>query len=261
MNDSKNPIHPAAANGFTKGADDYVRGRPDYSPELVGWLRDSLGLGPGKTAVDLGAGTGKFTPRLLETGARVIAVEPVAAMRGKLSAALPQVEAIVGTADAIPLPGDSVDAVVCAQSFHWFATREALAEIHRVLKRGGRLGLVWNLRDERTGWVARLGRIMSRPEGSTPRYYSGAWRAVFPFPGFGPLQEQHFSHSHTGAPEEVLLGRVRSISYIAALPPEEQAKIEEEVRALMAAEPELRGKERVTVPYQTVAFFVVKSGG
>jgi SAM-dependent methyltransferase len=260
MTSPSTPIHPAASDGYTTAADNYVRGRPDYPPAIVDWLRNSLGLDATKTVVDLGAGTGKFTPRLLATGARVIAIEPVAQMLGKLSAALPLVEALAGTADAIPLPDASVDAVVCAQSFHWFAKTEALAEIHRVLKPGGKLGLVWNMRDARVDWVARLDRIVNRVEGDTPCYYTGAWRTVFPFKGLGPLHEQHFSVGHTGSPEDVIVNRVRSTSFIAALTPDERARIEEEVKALIAEEPTLSGREVVTVPYETAAFHTVKEG-
>ena len=82
--------------------------------------------------------------------------------------------ALEGTATAIPLADQSVDAVVCAQAFHWFAAAEALREIHRVLRPGGTLGLVWNMRDARVPWVARLDAIVNRHEGDTPRYYTGA---------------------------------------------------------------------------------------
>ncbi|WP_323117854.1 class I SAM-dependent methyltransferase [Burkholderia alba] len=257
MKSTAGTVHHAASEGYSTTADTYVRGRPDYPPAVADWLRDTLGLGPGTTAVDLGAGTGKFTPRLVATGARVIAVEPVAAMRAKL-AALPGVTALDGTADAIPLPDASVDALVCAQSFHWFATRDALAGIHRVLKPGGRLGLIWNMRDARVGWVARLDRIVDRYEGDTPRYQSGAWRGAFPFPGFGPLHEAHFSIGHAGSPEDVVLNRVRSTSFIAALPDGERARVDAQVRALIDAEPELRGRDTVTVPYETAAFVTIK---
>jgi SAM-dependent methyltransferase len=253
------PIHHAA-QAYTGAADTYVKGRPDYPPEVAGWLRDDVGLAAGGTVVDLGAGTGKFTPRLVSTEARVVAVEPVAAMRAKLSAALPQVTALAGTATAIPLPDASVDAVVCAQAFHWFATADALREIHRVLKPGGRLGLIWNMRDAGVPWVARMDAIVNAYEGDTPRYYTGAWRAVFPFAGFGPFVERHFSQGHTGAPEDVILNRVRSTSFIAALPEAERAKVDAQLRVLIDGEPVLARCAVVTVPYETAAFVATKQG-
>lgn len=246
-------IHQSAAEGFAQGAEAYVRGRPDYPPEIADWLQDRLGLRPEATVVDLGAGTGKFTPYLLGTGAKVIAVEPVAQMRAKLSSAWPQVDVRSGTAASIPLPAGSANAVVCAQSFHWFATPAALAEIQRVLIPGGRLGLVWNVKDSRVDWVARLEQILKPYQGHTPQYKTGAWREAFPAQGFGPLHEVHFTHGHTGPPDVVILERVRSTSFIAALPPETRAKVEDEVRALIA---EVHGEaQSVTVPYETAAYW------
>ncbi|WP_241168027.1 class I SAM-dependent methyltransferase [Serratia marcescens] len=251
-------IHHAAAEGYQANADRYVKGRPDYPPEIAVWLRETIGLHAGMTVIDLGAGTGKFTPRLVETGAQVIAVEPVPQMLEKLSAALPQVKTLAGTAEAIPLPDESVDAVVCAQSFHWFATPQALAEIQRILKPGGKLGLVWNMRDARVGWVRKLNQIVDSHEGDAPRFYTGEWRKFFPFKGFEPLQEQVFMLGHRGAVEDVIYNRVRSTSFIAALPQPQQEQVIERLRQLVAEEEELRGQDTVTVPYQTKAYFTTK---
>jgi len=256
--DPADSVHRTASAGFSQ-TDSYVRGRPDYPAEIQTWLSEAIGLHKGVTVIDLGAGTGKFTPRLVKTGATVIAVEPVPAMRATLSAALPEVMALAGTADAIPLPDGSVDAVICAQSFHWFATPEALREILRVLKPGGRLGLVWNMRDASVDWVARLDAIVNRVEGDTPRYYTGAWRKVLPFPGFGPMQETHFKNGHTGTPEDVIVNRVRSTSFVAALPPSARAGIENELRALIASVPSLNGQASITVPYETAAYWMTKT--
>ncbi|WP_415756098.1 class I SAM-dependent methyltransferase [Pseudomonas sp. LT1P18] len=256
----KDQVHHSAAAGYKTGADTYVRGRPDYPAQVADWLTGTLGLNADKAVVDLGAGTGKFTGRLVATGAQVIAVEPVAQMLEKLSEAFPEVLAVSGTAMDLPLPDASVDVVICAQAFHWFASTEALIEIARVLKPGGKLGLVWNQRDSRVSWVPKLDAIVNALEGDTPRYYTGTWRQAFPHPAFGPLQEQRFSHGHTGSPEDVIFNRVRSTSFVAALPAEERAKVDEQIRALIAAEPDLRGRDVVTVPYETAAFVAVKGG-
>ncbi len=108
--------------------------------------------------------------------------------------------------------------MVCAQAFHWFASTEALDEIARVLKPGGKLGLIWNLRDTRVGWVPKLDAIVNAQEGDTPRYYTGAWRKVFPHPAFGPLQAEHFHHVPTGPPEGVIFNRGRSTRLLPASP-------------------------------------------
>lgn len=256
----KDQVHHSAAAGYKTAADTYVKGRPDYPPQVSEWLTATLGLDGHKTVIDLGAGTGKFTGRLVATGAQVIAVEPVAQMLEKLSDAWPQVLAVSGTATDLPLPDASVDVVVCAQAFHWFASTEALTEIARVLKSGGKLALIWNLRDTQVSWVPKLDAIVNALEGDTPRYYTGAWRAAFPHPAFGALQLQQFHHGHTGSPEDVIFNRVRSTSFIAALPDAQRAQVDEQIRALINSEPELRGKDVVTVPYETAAFFAVKLG-
>jgi len=246
-------VHPAAATGFAQAAATYANGRPDYPPGLEDWLRNTIALGPGKTVLDLGAGTGKFVPVLRSTGATLIAVEPVAAMRAQLAAAHPDVALYAGTAQAIPLPDASVDAVTCAQAFHWFATDAALAEIARVLKPGGVLALVWNVRDTRHDWVLRLSEIIDAHEDDAPRYRSGAWRKRFPNPAFSELPEQCWPYTHKGAAETVIVNRSLSISFIAALPAAARATVANDIRALIAATPEL-ARDPVSVPYITRGF-------
>lgn len=185
MTSAGQSVHRAAAEGFARGADTYARGRPGFPAAVQTWLRDELRLQPGRTVLDLGAGTGKFTVELVATGAKVFAVDPVAAMLDKLRVSAPSATALAGDAESIPVPDETCDAVVCAQSFHWFATRTALAEIRRVLKLGGALGLIWNVRDESVDWVAKLTRVIAPYEGDAPRMASGNWRRVFPAPGFG----------------------------------------------------------------------------
>jgi SAM-dependent methyltransferase len=247
-------IHHAAATGFASAADRYAQGRPEYPAALDRWLVDVVGLGPSSHVIDLGAGTGKFLPRLASTGARVVAVEPVAAMRATLSARFPDAEVVDGTAEALPFDDASFDAVVCAQSFHWFATARATAEIGRVLKPGGMLALVWNVRDESVPWVARMTAILAPYVGDAPRQPSGAWKEAFPAPGFGPLTLARFPHSHAGSVDDVLVARVMSVSFVAALPPARRATIEAELRRLVADEPSLAGRDTIVFPYSTEAY-------
>ncbi len=251
-------VHPAAAAGFTAGAVAYAEGRPEYPAEIEAWLHEDLGLSAGKTAMDLGAGTGKFSRSLLATGAAVIAVEPVQAMLEQLRQRYPRMDAMNGSAEAIPLADASVDAVVCAQSFHWFATREALREIHRVLKPGGSLGLVWNVRDESVPWVARLSRLMAPFEGDVPRFQSYEWRRVFPAEGFGPLSEKCFENRHTGSPERVIIDRILSVSFMAALPRDQQEQVRAQMWEIIYRSKELAGQDEVTFPYRTMAFACTK---
>jgi SAM-dependent methyltransferase len=247
-------IHHAAVDGYTETAATYVKGRPDYPPEVGDWLRDTLALDKGKVALDLGAGTGKFLPYLRRTGAMVVAVEPVPAMLAQLLALNPEIAAKQGSAERIPLDDGSVDAVVCAQSFHWFANGRALGEMRRVLKPGGTLGLIWNVRDECVPWVAALRAIFDAHEGDAPRYHTQAWRRLFPADGFGPLCERRFAHVHTGSPQHVIIDRVLSTSFIAALPGMERNRVAAQVQQLIATTSDLAGKAEVAMPYVTEAF-------
>jgi ubiquinone/menaquinone biosynthesis C-methylase UbiE len=247
-------IRSVALKGFGNAAQAYARGRPDYPNELLNWLRRDLQIGPGKTVIDLGAGTGKFTKLLLQTDARVIAVEPVDAMRAELAASLPAVQVIAGTAQSTALSDGTADAAICAQAFHWFATDLALAEIHRVLKPGGRLGLVWNVRDDSVDWVAAITEIITPHEGDAPRYYKGDWRRPFDGRFFTDLVESRFPYKHLGTAQQVILDRILSVSFIAALPDDERLKVAAQLNDLISTHPELRGRETISFPYETHAY-------
>ncbi len=254
-------IHPVAASGFAAQAAAYARGRPDYPLETEAWLREALGLGQGKTALDLGSGTGKFLPRLLATGAGVVAVEPLAEMRAQLTSRFPDVDAKAGTAQAIPMPDGSVDAVLCAQCFHWFANPEGLAEIRRVLSPHGALGLIWNIRDAAVPWVAAIIEIMAPYEPlELPSWDTMQWRGQFPAEGFGPIEEVRFRNFHTGSPENVIIDRVLSVSSIATLPKAEQDRVMSQLRDLIARTPELANQPEVSLPNWTYAYSCRKLG-
>jgi SAM-dependent methyltransferase len=122
----------------------------------VHWLAGE----PPRHVLDLGAGTGKLTRQLTAAGHRVVAVEPAVQMLAHLRDALPDVTALVGDAEDIPLADASVDVVVVAQAYHWFDHARAVPEIARVLRPGGVLGLIWNSRDESATWVARLSKLI-----------------------------------------------------------------------------------------------------
>jgi SAM-dependent methyltransferase len=175
-------------------------------------------------------------------------------MRHKLGADLPDVRVLDGSATAIPLADASVDVIVCAQAFHWFATAEALAEMHRVLKPGGILGLIWNTKDDSVPWVKAAFDAIEPYEGDVPRFHNGAWRRVFPATGFGPLHEQRFAHEHRGTPETVIVDRLLSVSFISALPTAERDEVAAQLHRLIATDPALAGKAEIALPYTTFAF-------
>jgi SAM-dependent methyltransferase len=247
-------VHHSAARGFDRAADAYERGRPGYPEPAVAWLVEALGIGPGRAVVDLAAGTGKLTRQLLPSGAGLVAVEPVAGMRARLAASLPGVRVAAGTAEAMPLPDGSADVVVAGQAFHWFDGVRALAEVHRVLRPGGGLGLIWNVRDESVPWVAQLTRIIEPHRGDAPRYQSGRWREAFAATSlFEPLREHGFSHEQRGD-RAMVRDRIGSVSFVASLDPAVRAAVLAEVDELLDQHPALRGRPTVTLPYRTDVF-------
>lgn len=246
-------IDEVAAAGFGAGADDYERGRPGYADDVVAWLVQRLGVVTGSTVLDLAAGTGKLTRVIGAPGVRVVAVEPVAAMREKLVEACPGVEVLEGTAEAIPLPDASVDAVTVAQAFHWFDPDRALAEVARVLRPGGALGLAFNERDAREPWVAELSKLIrwdERDRWRVPYTVEVDWAEVIAAhgPQFGPV-ERYDSGYHQALDPDTLVARVLSTSYLATLPQDEKDALEAKVRAL--AEPL---GDRFDLPYVSVAY-------
>jgi SAM-dependent methyltransferase len=225
-------VSSAAAAGYARSVAAYQRGRPGYPPDAVGFLASRLRLGPGRTVVDLAAGTGKLTSPLLATGAEVVAVDPVAEMR----AALPTgARAVDGTAEAMPLATASADAVAVAQAFHWFDGEAALGEIHRVLRPGGALALVWNRRRMDEPLNQAIEELIAPHRGHPSAFHTGAWRAAFERTTlFGPLHERVFPNDQL-LDRDGLVDRVASISFIAALPDSERAKVLEAARAISGA--------------------------
>jgi SAM-dependent methyltransferase len=148
------------ARSFESVAAEYERHRPEYPEEAVRWAAEQLGLAPGARVLDVGAGTGKLTRGLVAVDFEVVAVEPGAAMLAQLRVAVPEAEALEGPAEAIPLPDGSVQAAFAGQAFHWFDGPRALPELHRVIKRGGGLVLLWNWWDERDPLQRELGELI-----------------------------------------------------------------------------------------------------
>ena len=225
--------HPGARS-FELVADVYERARPEYPPEAVAWIAAELDLRPGRTVLDLGAGTGKLTRSLVGTGARVIAVEPGEAMLAQLRAVLPHVEALRGGAEAIPLADGSVDAITVGQAFHWFRHDEAVPELHRVLRPGGGVALMWNSRDHARPLQREISALIkpfvppNRPHvsSSVPSLTAGGL--------FTEPVERSFRFSQP-LDADALVARIASISFVAAAPAERRADLERNLRQIVAA--------------------------
>ena len=214
-------------------ADVYERARPEYPAEAVDWIAARLDLRPGRTVLDLGAGTGKLTRALIPTGVRVIAVEPGDAMRAELERAVPSAVALRGSAEAIPLGDDTVDAITVGQAFHWFRHDEAIPELHRVLRRGEAVALVWNSRDHDAPLHQEVGALIA-PFVPADRPPSEHWQlALEESPLFGALERQRFPFSQT-LDADALAERIASVSFVAAAPAKARQQLDAELRALAA---------------------------
>ncbi len=230
------------AGSFGAAAAEYDRGRPSYPAEGLDWLLPPTA----RRVLDLGAGTGKLTRQLRDRGLDVVAVEPSPGMREQLARTLPEVELLDGTAEAIPLPDQSVDAVLVAQAWHWVDPPRAVPEVARVLGPEGRLGLIWNVRDERVDWVSQLGRTMHGDEDP---------RATAPIVGwpFAPLQRHDVEWKYPASPA-TLLDLVASRSYVITLPPPRRDALLDEVRQLLRTHADLAGATEIMVPYVTECY-------
>ena len=234
--------HAQHAASFTHAADEYAAVRPGYPDAAV----DLLVPGTAHDVLDLAAGTGKLTQSLVARGLRVVAVEPAPGMREQLVARLPQVEVLDGTAESIPLPDASVDAVTVAQAWHWFDEPAAAAEVARVLRPGGTLGVVWNDRDEDVPWVGAYGALLHDAAG--PQFA----RDIHPTlgGGFTDVLRTDVRWDHVMTPED-LVRLAGTRSYAILLPPDERAALLDRVRTLVTTHPDLVGRDTVPVPYVT----------
>ncbi|WP_305784348.1 class I SAM-dependent methyltransferase [Symbioplanes lichenis] len=224
---SERKVHAAS---FDRAAEAYERGRPPYPPEVV--------PAGARRVLDLGAGTGKLTRVLVDAGLDVVAVEPSEKMREQLTASVPEAEALAGAAERIPLPDASVDAVVVAQAWHWVDPAVAVPEVARVLRPGGTLSLIWNVRDHREPWVARLDELLHR--------HTRAEIDTAPAVGapFGDPERTEIRWTHRLTRGE-LLDMVASRSYVIVLPAAERARLLADVEALVGDAGE------VEMPYVT----------
>jgi SAM-dependent methyltransferase len=253
---------PAEASGlhFGRAAEDYERGRPEWSEEVLARAADELALAADATVVDVAAGTGKLTRLLVDRFARVIAVEPDPEMRAVLERTVSGTEARAGTAEALPLADECADAVFVGEAFHWFDGPAALTEFARVLRPRGALALLWNQ------WEAgafdpplpasvfdRFREIYERsgrPGG--PKYLEGGWRDAFSGSAFEELRQVEFVR-------ELVLDRAQAISFwlsvssVASLPAAERAELALELDGVLA--------DRYRLPLRTDLYWTRLSPG
>ena len=200
----------------------------------MAWLGRRLELGPERTVLDVGAGTGKLTRALAPARGRLIALEPVSEMRAVLERQLPEAQVVDGRAESIPLPPSSVDAVVSGQAFHWFDGPRALEEFHRVLRPEGGLGLIWNRRDGSQPQHRAIDEIIGPYREGVPAHATHRWAQAFDASSRFALAEEAVFPFEQPVETDGFLDRVMSISFIAALDEPERRSVEERLRGLAA---------------------------
>jgi ubiquinone/menaquinone biosynthesis C-methylase UbiE len=241
------------ARAFGSVAAEYAALRPTYPAETVAFLVGGSAEQPSppRRILDVGAGTGLLTELLVADGHEVVAVDPAQAMLEQLALRLPQVVTAVAPAEALPLPDGDVDLVAAAQAAHWFDPAPAAAEMARVLRPGGSVGLLWSLRDDRAPWVAALSAILAaenverfRPHGVADAFARELGFAV-------ETTESVFVQEAT--PEDVVAG-FGTRSYAAAMTDERRAAFLDEIRELISTHPDTREREVVGLPHVVSAF-------
>ncbi|MPQ98152.1 methyltransferase domain-containing protein [Modestobacter sp. I12A-02628] len=227
----------------------YAQLRPGYPADAVTFL---LGEHP-LDVLDLGAGTGLLTDALLAAGHRVVAVDPSAPMLDELRARHPEVRVAVGGAEDVPVDDASVDAVVAGQAAHWFDPAPAAAEIARVLRPGGRVGFVWNSRDERVPWVADLGRLLAA-EARDHEADEGVVASFALSRELAARVETHESSVVQHLTSEQVVGGIGTRSYVATMDEPTRADFLGRVRTLLAEHPDTRGATTLDLPYVTRSY-------
>jgi SAM-dependent methyltransferase len=242
------------ATSFGAAATAYAEHRPDYAQAAVRW---ALEPAPGLRVLDLGAGTGKLTATLVAIGAEVTAVEPDPAMLSELRRAVPDVPALPGNAEAIPLPDACVDAVLAGNALHWFDMAVAGPEIARVLAPGGILAGLWNVMDDAVDWVDGLARVAGSAAVG-PRDTPAAWRAEtadahLPRTGgaarFGSPEQAEFRHGQRRTADS-LVATLATRAGMLVMPHREQQATLGRIRAFLAGRPETADGE-FTLPMLT----------
>ena len=244
--DSSHASHAQRASSFGAGAGEYRAVRPSYPDTAIDWL---LPAGA-RHVLDLAAGTGKLTERLVTRGLHVTAVEPSEGMRAELQDAVPSAHVLPGTAERIPLEDGSVDAVLVAQAWHWFDLAAAVPEIARVLRPGGRLGIVWNVRDDSVDWVERFTEIIHRGDTLEPVRRSVEVVGTDVAGGaFTPLEHETFSWLDR-LPAGALRTLASTRSHLLTLPAAERDELLDDVDELVATHPALAGRSEIDLPYR-----------
>lgn len=238
-------VDEALARSFGNIGEDYDRYRPGFPPRAA----DVVLPTPVRAALDLGAGTGKFTELLLGRAERVMAVEPSESMLDILRRKLPGVHAAVGTAESIPFDDGALDAVTVAQAFHWFDRDPACREISRVLRTGGVLGLLWNHSDPACAWDRACHRIAHPAVGETDATTATADE----LPGFAFVRQEEIRWRERISRERYVR-RWGTVSSFLVATPARRAEMVASIERVLDESPETRDRTELDLPQVTDVF-------
>jgi SAM-dependent methyltransferase len=251
-------------SSFGAAASSYAEHRPDYAEAAIRWALEPVWSRQPVRAVDLGAGTGKLTAALIRLGVDVTAVEPDQNMLAELRRTLPSVRSLPGSAEGIPVPDGSVDAVLAGQAMHWFDMDRAIPEIARVLTPGGVIAGLWNVDDDRVGWVAELVGTSRRQASITlVRWRDGGAQArverlIEAGAGlFGDGQTAEFENGQTRTADS-LLAEIATHSNFLVMEEPERAGLLARIGDFLHARPETASGEFI-LPMITVVLRAVRS--
>lgn len=246
---------------FGAAAASYADNRPGYPREAVAWVLDGADV-PVRDVADVGAGAGALTRTLVTMADRVTAYEPDPAMLEELGARVPEARAVLSRAETLPVGDATLDAVLAAQAWHWFDHAAAAAEFRRVLRPGGVIGLLWNVRDTRVSWMAELQDIIGGED--SMRIVAESSQDLSERVGTEEIREllprvERASFTHTvPVTQEGLLDLVSTYSYVRLSPRADE--LYAEVRDLLATHPETAGRVRLDMPYVTATYRAVSTG-
>ena len=244
-------------SSFGAAAAAYAEHRPGYAEAAVRWAIEPVGDRQPVRVADIGAGTGKLTATLAGLGAEVTAVEPDPQMLAELRRTMPEVSSVPGSAEEIPLPDASLDAVLAGQAMHWFDMDRALPEIARVLRPGGVLAGLWNVDDDRVGWVAGLAEISTRKSSITLTTWRGSAAKSRQEQMLGEVSDLfaaaevgEFGHGQ-GRTADSLLATIGTHSHLLVMEGAERARLLARVGDFLRGQPETAHGE-FTLPMVTV---------
>lgn len=232
----------------------YAEHRPGYPVEAVRWVLDAAGHEV-RDVADLGAGTGLLTRTLVDLGLEVSAYEPDAAMVEQLRLRVPEVPVTGSTAESLPVADASLDAVVVGQAWHWFDHAAASDEIARVVRPGGVLGLLWNLRDVTLPWTRALADLIGGEDSMQAPARDPSTQYVVLGSGWGPVERHEVRHE-VEHDADSLVALVATFSYVRLRPDADE--VYAAVRELVRTSPDLAGRDRFPLPYVTACYRSVR---